>query len=89
MAKLEADQPLADEDARLTERDGVYAAVLAKRAAMRVFEATGGRSLALSNHMQRAFRDVFAAGSHVALNWDRVSANYGRSVVGLPADTIF
>lgn len=44
---------------------------------------------ALSNQMQRAFRDVYAAGAHVALNWDRISVNYGRSVMGMPVASIF
>lgn len=89
MSVLEAGRNLTECDALPIERDGTYAAVLAKQAAMRVFEATGGRSLSLSSPMQRQFRDVIAAGSHIALNWDRVALDYGRRVMGMPVQAIF
>jgi alkylation response protein AidB-like acyl-CoA dehydrogenase len=89
MSVLEAGRALTDADAMPIERDGTYAAVLAKRAATRVFEATGGRSLTLASPMQRKFRDVFASGAHIALNWDKVAVDYGRRVMGMPVETIF
>jgi alkylation response protein AidB-like acyl-CoA dehydrogenase len=58
-----------------------YACLLARRAAARLFEATGAHGIYLSNGMQRAFRDIFASTAHAGLNWDRNALNYGRMVV--------
>ncbi len=42
---LEAGTPLQEEDAVRTMRDGGYAVTLVRRAAMHLFEVTGGRGL--------------------------------------------
>jgi alkylation response protein AidB-like acyl-CoA dehydrogenase len=89
MAKLAAGETLAESDAATTGRDASFAAVLARRAATRVFEATGGHGLFHGNRLQRGFRDVFAGTAHIALNWDRASASYGRFAAGLPVVKLF
>ena len=89
MSRLEAGHTLGEGDATPVERDGCYAAVLAKRAANRVFEATGAHSMFEGNRMQRIYRDVVTAGSHIALNWDKAAIDYGRRAMGLPVQSLF
>ena len=69
---------------RVTDRRGqVFAVKLAVQAADILNGATGGNGLALSNPVQRAWRDVNAVARHVSLNWDAVSAMYGQMALGL------
>ena len=67
-------------------RDCAFAARLCKRAVDLLFEASGGAALYLSHPVQRAFRDVHAAASHIALNWDAAATAYGRVVLGRAGD---
>jgi alkylation response protein AidB-like acyl-CoA dehydrogenase len=48
-----------------------------------VFLAAGGSALGLTHPVQRFWRDIHAASSHISLNWDSVSAMYGQHVFGL------
>lgn len=48
-----------------------------------VFLAAGGSALGLQHPVQRFWRDIHAASSHISLNWDAVSAMYGQHVFGL------
>jgi 3-hydroxy-9,10-secoandrosta-1,3,5(10)-triene-9,17-dione monooxygenase len=89
MSRLEGGHTLGEEDATPIERDGCYAAVLAKRAAVRVFEATGSHTMFEGNGLQRRYRDIVAAASHIALNWDKGALDYGRRVMGLPVQSLF
>ena len=69
---------------RVTNRRGqVFAVSLAVRAVDILNAAMGGNGLALSNPIQRAWRDVNAVGRHVSLNWDSVAAMYGQMALGL------
>jgi hypothetical protein len=79
MAKLRRGEALEDKDAQLTSRDSAYAAVLCNRAARRVFETAGARSIYRGNALQRVFLDITAASMHAALNWDKIAVAYGRS----------
>lgn len=83
MAALARGDRLGPDEAALTSRDGSYAAALAKRAATRLYEATGGKGIYLTNQMQRAFRDVYAGTAHTGVNWDRTCINYGRHLLGM------
>jgi alkylation response protein AidB-like acyl-CoA dehydrogenase len=47
------------------------------------FLAAGGSALGLQHPVQRFWRDIHAASSHISLNWDSVSAMYGQHVFGL------
>lgn len=76
--KLEAGQILDESDAARSVRDGGYSVMLARRAAMRLFEVTGGRGLHLSQPLQRAFRDVLGASAHGSLGWQRNALAYAR-----------
>ena len=69
---------------RITNRRGQSFAVnLAVRAVDILNAATGGSGLAMSNPVQRAWRDVNAVARHVSLNWDSVAAMYGQMALGL------
>ena len=80
-AKLEAGIALAEPDAARSARDGAYSVLLARRAATRLFEVTGGHGLYLSGHMQRAFRDVLGGAAHGSLGWQRAATRYAQSVL--------
>jgi len=81
MARLSAGEALSEPDAALTMRDSAYAMLLAKRAAARLFEMSGGRGQYSSSTIQRAFRDVQTSASHGSLNWPRSALRYARSVM--------
>lgn len=60
-----------------------FATRLLTQAVDAVFLAAGGSALGLHHPVQRFWRDIHAAGSHISLNWDAVSSMYGQHVFGL------
>ena len=60
-----------------------FATRLLTQAVDAVFLAAGGSALGLQHPLQRFWRDIHAASSHISLNWDSVSAMYGQHVFGL------
>ncbi len=60
-----------------------FATRLLVQAVDAVFLAAGGSALGLQHPVQRFWRDIHAASSHISLNWDSVSAMYGQHVFGL------
>jgi alkylation response protein AidB-like acyl-CoA dehydrogenase len=69
---------------RITSRRGqAFAVSLAIRATEALNASTGGQGLAMSNPVQRAWRDANAVGRHISLNWDAVGTMYGQMVLGL------
>jgi resorcinol 4-hydroxylase (FADH2) len=69
---------------RITARRGqAFAVALAIRAAEALNASTGGNGLAMSNSVQRAWRDANAVGRHISLNWDTVGTMYGQMALGL------
>ncbi len=80
-----AEAPALLEKARL-RRDAAFAAQLGRRAVDLLFDASGGAALFLAHPAQRALRDIRAACSHIALNWDVAAAIYGRVALGHGAD---
>ena len=65
-------------------RNNAYAVVLCMRATDRLYGLAGMRGMEPSSHVQRCWRDVHAAASQVAINWDTQAINYGRARFGLP-----
>ncbi len=88
-ARLRAGEKLDEADASLTARNSAYAAKLAKQAASRLFEVAGGSGLNQSNHLQCAFRDVYAGTAHGTLNWGRSAVRYGNNILGWPPNLPF
>jgi len=60
-----------------------FATKLLVQAVDAVFLAAGGAGLSLHHPVQRFWRDIHAASSHISLNWDSVSSMYGQHVFGL------
>jgi alkylation response protein AidB-like acyl-CoA dehydrogenase len=60
-----------------------FATRLLTQAVDLVFVAGGGAALGLHHPVQRFWRDIHAASSHISLNWDSVAAMYGQHVFGL------
>ena len=73
-----------DLDMRLRNRlTHSFAARLLTQAVDAVFLAAGGSALGLHHPVQRFWRDIHAASSHISLNWDAVGSMYGQYVFGL------
>lgn len=73
-------------DVRLRMRNRLthsFATKLLTQAVDALFLAGGGQALGVHHPMQRFWRDIHAASSHISLNWDSVSAMYGQHVFGL------
>jgi resorcinol 4-hydroxylase (FADH2) len=61
-----------------------FATHLSVQAVDRIFEASGGGGLFNAGRLQRYWRDIHAASSHISMNWDAVGALHGRIALGLP-----
>ena len=48
-----------------------------------LFGAVGGQGIAMSQHVQRAWRDAHAIGHHISFNWDAIGSMYGQHLLGL------
>ena len=73
-----------DIDMRMRNRlTHTFATKLLVQAVDAVFLAMGGRALGMQHPVQRFWRDIHAASSHISLNWDSVGAMYGQHVFGL------
>lgn len=70
-------------------RDQAYASRLCRQAVDRLFGAAGTHGIFHDNVVQRRYRDVRAAGNHIAVNWDLSGTTYGRVAFGLDAATPF
>jgi alkylation response protein AidB-like acyl-CoA dehydrogenase len=66
----------------LNSLKSAYAAMVAARAADRIFAAAGGKANFLSSRLQRGLLDIHAANAHVAVAWDMAAAKYGRLRLG-------
>ena len=78
------DNQAVDVEDRITVRRGqAFSVSLAIRAVEALNASTGGNGLAMSNPVQRAWRDANAVGRHISLNWDTVGTMYGQMVLGL------
>ncbi len=67
-------------------RNGAFMANLSLRAVDLLMTVAGGNAIYQSNPLQRAFRDIHAAVSHISLNWEPAAIGYGRHALGLPVD---
>lgn len=64
-------------------RDHSFATRLAREAVDALFACTGGAGLALSQPIQRFWRDAHAISKHISLNWDVVGSMTGQHLLGL------
>ena len=65
------------------KRNVAFATGLAVRAIDALMPAAGAGGLKADLPLQRQFRDIHAASSHIALTWDVHAAAYGQSALGL------
>ncbi|MFM9992544.1 MAG: acyl-CoA dehydrogenase family protein [Burkholderiaceae bacterium] len=65
------------------KRNAAFATSLAVRAIDALMPAAGAAGLSLHLPLQRQFRDIHAASSHIGLTWDVHAAAYGQSALGL------
>ena len=75
--------PSAEDRARY-RRDNAFATRLCVQAVDRVYPITGGRGIAATNAVNRAWRDVHAVSHHIALTWDVSASTSGALAVGAP-----
>ncbi|ASN53382.1 acyl-CoA dehydrogenase family protein [Sinomonas sp. R1AF57] len=66
-------------------RNLAFAAQQLRAAVNELYESAGGSGVYLSAPLQRWWRDVNTAASHVAFTWDLASVAYGRAVTGVNA----
>lgn len=72
-------------DARLRwKRNIAFGVTLDLRAVDALMAASGAGGLTLDAPLQRHFRDIHAAASHIALTWDVQASAYGQHALGLP-----
>lgn len=67
------------------KRNGAFVCTLAKRAALRLVEATGAGGLSDTSAVYRTYADTLAGAAHRALNWDILGALYGKILLNGPA----
>ena len=65
------------------KRNAAFATSLAVRSIDTLMPAAGAAGLSLQLPLQRQFRDIHAASSHIGLTWDVHGAAYGQSALGL------
>jgi 3-hydroxy-9,10-secoandrosta-1,3,5(10)-triene-9,17-dione monooxygenase len=88
MACVERGEPMPVSLRIRVRRNQGFAAKLLMSAVDRLFTSAGGRGIYLDHYMQRAFRDVHAAGSHLGLSWDLVGTMWGQHALGLPLSSM-
>ena len=64
-------------------RDLAYAAQLCMRAVDRLMGMVGAHGMSDDSEIARARADVYAAGNHAGLQWDRLAAGFGASLLGV------
>jgi 3-hydroxy-9,10-secoandrosta-1,3,5(10)-triene-9,17-dione monooxygenase len=72
-----------------SRRDQGYCVKQAKAAVGLLVDASGGRGLFASNHVQRCFRDLQAVSGHIVANWDVAAYSYGQLALGGPPADLF
>jgi len=65
-------------------RDLAFAVGRCRHAVNNLFEAAGGSAIYDGEVLQRAWRDLNAAGAHVAFGWDDAVNDFARASLGLP-----
>ena len=84
MKLTEQKEPITHEIKLRWKRDVAFAVSLSRRCVDTLIAAGGGNVLSITHPLQRSFRDIVAASSHIGLTWDLQASLYGRSAMGLP-----
>ncbi len=83
VATLRAGRPISTEQRTRNKRDQALAIRFAKQAVQLIIDGTGAKGLDIEQPIQRAWRDLQAAGSHITLSWDILLPAHGRVLLGL------
>ncbi len=83
--RLRTRLPMGTDDVIMIRRNFTLASRLAMRAVDRLFEVSGARGIIDGNPIQRFWRDVHAAGNHVAWAVDSSYISAGAHAMGMPA----
>lgn len=86
MATVERGEAASIEQRIHWRRNQGFATKLLTAAIDRLFAASGGQGIYLDHYMQRTFRDMHAAASHLGLSWDVTGIMWGQHAMGLPVD---
>ncbi len=76
--------PLTETDVVTIRRNFTFASRLAMRAVDRLMETSGARGIMDSNPLQRFWRDIHAAGNHIAFAVDSSYITAGAHAMGVP-----
>jgi len=79
-----AGEPFPEEVRARLVRDLSYAAKLCTQAVERLAATVGAHGMSDDNPVNRALRDVYAVGNHIAATWDLQALHYARAALGLP-----
>ena len=83
-AAIAARQEPFDVELRMrNRRSHSFASRLSVQGVDALFTAAGGSSLGTAHPLQRFWRDIHAAATHISVNWDVVGSMYGQYVFGL------
>jgi alkylation response protein AidB-like acyl-CoA dehydrogenase len=88
VATLRDGQPITTEQRTRNKRDQAMAVRFAKQAVQMIIDGTGAKGLYNDQPIQRAWRDLQAAGAHITLSWDILMPAHGRVLLGLEPDIL-
>jgi alkylation response protein AidB-like acyl-CoA dehydrogenase len=80
---LRAGRPITTEMRTRNKRDQALALRFTKAAVQLIIDGTGAKGLYKDQAIQRAWRDLQAASSHITLSWDVLMPAHGRVLLGL------
>lgn len=83
-----AGKGLSHEEMLEMNRDRAFVAKLLIGAVTRLVRQMGAMGLYDDNPVQRHYRDISAMGTQIAVNWDRNVTPFGKSELGLDAETL-
>ena len=82
MAIVRRGEPVSAERRALNSLKAAYAAMLAARAADRIFAAAGAKAILKSNPMQRFLLDIHNMAAQEMFAWDATASDYGLLRIG-------
>ena len=86
VASVAKGEAITPERLARSRRDILFVVKLARQAVDRLYEASGAHALYDDAPLQRVYRDVQAAATHLFLKWDVGALPYGRLRLGLPVE---
>jgi len=88
IATVNVGQTITMEQRARNKRDQALAIHFAKAAVRLIIDGAGAKGLDKDQPIQRAWRDLQAASSHITLSWDVLMPAHGRVILGLEAGIV-